>query len=95
MKSCFMDLLCGFVGQYHLHVEGNLLNFTGLFYPPEILVMQCASFPVGWTPLGGLLVPSVPWHCSLYDKSVESPTTSIPTGLTFGDWSKYSVPSHP
>ena len=27
MKSCFMGLLCGFVGQYRLHVEGNLLKW--------------------------------------------------------------------
>jgi len=25
MKFCFVDLLCCFVGQYRLHIEGNLL----------------------------------------------------------------------
>jgi len=26
IKSCFMGLLCGFVGQYRLQMEGNLLK---------------------------------------------------------------------
>jgi len=26
MKSCFMGLLCVFVGQYRLHIEGNLME---------------------------------------------------------------------
>jgi len=29
MKSCFVGLLCCFVGKYSLHREGNLLYWTG------------------------------------------------------------------
>ena len=39
MKSCFIGLLCGFGGQYRLHIEGNLIKWkwkcprTVLSYP--------------------------------------------------------------
>ena len=37
MKSCFVGLLCGFVGQYRLHMEENLLNIKAAIIHRQIV----------------------------------------------------------
>jgi len=45
MKSCFVGLLCCFVGQYRLHIEGILLYWNGSGSAQEELSChnQCLS----------------------------------------------------
>jgi len=82
MKACFVGLLCWFVGQYRLHIEGNLLYWNGsgtvecprrTLLPPNLLIFApppkdfCDVFCVARYAFGR------PWYCFI-ESSVSKKT---------------------